>query len=552
MLKDIHLSTQSMRAMPEKYRTEGGGDQLLGPESVRIAEAYAKRWKKSDAGKTWEHYRKTGTWENSAESRCVSAARSGNADDQKAMEGRCAASCVNPESRVSPADTAGASGTEDAAERRICDCDPEHLFPVGIEYTPPARGTWTIAHTPMLVPGLHEVYICPDGCLRGVVLSAEEFRGLDRFHVIEVREPDLYNGTLETKIIDGVTSVIQQTRRESGRLPSAVMVTTSCIHDLMGLDRDLVFRELSLRFPDIDIVPGWMNCTMRMSYLHYEQVQWRQNYAALHPCKKDPKSVNIIGSSFTLDRESELVQMLENGGYTVRDLTLCRTYEDYQKMASSTLNIWNWVMGMETCRDLEERLGQPSLHMPYPWTYKEIRKQLTELSQKTGTPLPDLDDLQISSNTSLQRALEQIGDTEIQIDGVAVMLPFQLAELLLDRGFHVTKVYADAVMPEDRAAFQRIAEKYPDVIVSAMVNFRLRVRQREDEARAESDHHRILAIGQRSAYFAGTPYWVDLIQNNGWYGFTGICRLSDAMIDAYGQPKDTATQIQIKARGCQA
>ena len=132
------------------------------------------------------------------------------------------------------------------------------------------------------------------------------------------------------------------------------------------------------------------------------------------------------------------------------------------------------------------------------------------------------------------------------------MLPFQLAELLLDRGFHVTKVYADAVMPEDRAAFQRIAEKYPDVIVSAMVNFRLRVRQREDEARAESGHHRILAIGQRSAYFAGTPYWVDLIQNNGWYGFTGICRLSDAMIDAYGQPKDTATQIQIKARGCQA
>ena len=31
----------------------------------------------------------------------------------------------------------------------------------GLEYTPPARGTWTIAHTPLLVPESVEVYVCP-------------------------------------------------------------------------------------------------------------------------------------------------------------------------------------------------------------------------------------------------------------------------------------------------------------------------------------------------------------------------------------------------------
>lgn len=525
MLRDLH---DSMREAPEKYRTEGGGERLFGPESARIAEAYAERWKDSDAGRTWANYRRTGGGEKGLSASDSSCPFSG-ADEKENL-----------------------TGAADNAERRICDCDPEHLFPVGIEYTPPARGTWTIAHTPMLVPGLHEVYVCPDGCLRGVVMSAEEFRGLDRFHVIEVREPDLYNGTLETKIIDGVTSVIQQIRRESGKSPDAVMVTTSCIHDLMGLDRDMVFRELTSRFPDIDIVPGWMNCTMRMSYLHYEQVQWRQNYAALHPCDKDPKSVNIIGGSFTLDRQSELVQMLENGGYTVREITLCKTYEEYQKMASSSLNIWNWIMGMEACRDLEERLGQPSLHMPYPWNYGEIRNQLTELSRKTGAPLPDADALEKAAEERLQRLRRKLGDTEIQLDGVAVMLPFQLAELLLDHGFRVTKVYADAVMPEDMEAFKRIAAQYPDLKVSAMINFRLRMRPRDAEARAEAADQRILAIGQRCAYFTGTPYWVDMIQNNGWYGFTGISRLADAMSNAFDHPKDTATQIQIKARGCQA
>ena len=535
MLKNLH-ENKIMRQAPEHYRMEGGGEQMFSSESAQIARKYAERWKTSDAGRAWK----------SQQAACTSRLKK-----EKEETADCAAGNVGNSGNTG-AGGKSAAYLEDKAEWRISDLDPEHLFPVGIEYTPPARGTWTIAHTPMLVPGLHEVYVCPDGCLRGVVMSAEEFRGLDRFHVIEVREPDLYNGTLETKIIDGVTSVIQQIRREKGAFPSAVMVTTSCIHDLMGLDRNMVYRELSERFPSIDIVQGWMNCTMRMSTLHYEQVQWRQNYAALHPREKDPKSVNIIGSSFPLDRDSEIVQMLEKSGFTVRDLPLCRTYEEYQNMASSSLNIWNWVMGMEACRDLEERLGQKQLHMPYPWTYGEIRRQLTELHELTGAELPDFDALEQKAEEKLSQAHEVIGDTEIQLDGVAAMLPFQLAELLLRHGFHVGKIYADAVMPEDRDAFSRLAESHPDLSVSAMINFRLRTRKRDGEADAEAGGRRILAVGQRSAYFSGTSYFVDLIQNNGWYGYTGICRLADAMIDAYRKPKDAPEMIQIKARGCTA
>ncbi|MBQ1544997.1 MAG: hypothetical protein IIZ60_04465 [Clostridia bacterium] len=77
------------------------------------------------------------------------------------------------------------------AETRIADASAPGLFYHGLEYTPPARGTWTIAHTPMLVPGAHEIYVCPQSCLRGVSLSAAEFDGLDRFHMIVVKESDL-------------------------------------------------------------------------------------------------------------------------------------------------------------------------------------------------------------------------------------------------------------------------------------------------------------------------------------------------------------------------
>ena len=40
---------------------------------------------------------------------------------------------------------------------RISDADRNRLFPDGLVYSSPARGTWTIAHTSMLIPGSHHL-----------------------------------------------------------------------------------------------------------------------------------------------------------------------------------------------------------------------------------------------------------------------------------------------------------------------------------------------------------------------------------------------------------
>ena len=157
----------------------------------------------------------------------------------------------------------------DKAELRIGDIKGYGLFYAGTEYTPPARGTWTIAHTPMLVPELHEIFVCPDGCLRGVVLSALEGGFMNRFSMISVRDEDLYNGRMEELFIEGVSDIINKLNPK----PRAVMVFSSCIHDLMALDRNHIFDELQRKFPDIDILNALMNCTMRKSGLNYEEVQ---------------------------------------------------------------------------------------------------------------------------------------------------------------------------------------------------------------------------------------------------------------------------------------
>ena len=53
-------------------------------------------------------------------------------------------------------------------------------FAGGLEYSSPARGTWNIVHTGMLVPEAHEIFVCAASCLRGVVLTAAEMNAMDR------------------------------------------------------------------------------------------------------------------------------------------------------------------------------------------------------------------------------------------------------------------------------------------------------------------------------------------------------------------------------------
>ena len=55
---------------------------------------------------------------------------------------------------------------------RIADANFPAPFRSGLEYSSPARGTWNIVHTGMLIPGSHQIYVCGAGCLRGVVLTA--------------------------------------------------------------------------------------------------------------------------------------------------------------------------------------------------------------------------------------------------------------------------------------------------------------------------------------------------------------------------------------------
>ena len=61
-----------------------------------------------------------------------------------------------------------------------------------------------------------------------------------------------------------------------------------------------------------------------------------------------------------------------------------------------------------------------------------------------------------------------------------------------------------------------------------------------------------LAIGQKAAYFDGTPHFVNIIEGGGLYGFSGIAGLAKEMIRATEVKKEIEQTIRRKGLGCES
>ena len=446
----------------------------------------------------------------------------------------------------------------------------------GLEYTPPARGTWTIAHTPLLVPESVEVYVCPESCLRGVSLSAAEFGGLGtRFSLVVVEEEDWIRSRMEPLFIEGVSDLLRQRYERDGKYPPICFVFNSCMHQFMDTNMALIFRELAKRFPDVLFVEGNMNCTMRTTQTHFEAATGRALYKGLLPVgdvhRHAPASpvpaVNVIGNYFAIDASSELLELLGFAGYKVNDLPRVKTYEEYQQMADAALNLYTHPFGKAACEDLRKRLGTPFLEVPYCWDFDEIDRTERAVLEKVATAINAsgagervgltpivraglLDPYRHEAEQALAETAKALSGWNITIDAASTPRPFGLAALLESCGFSVTCVYADACGPLDEDAKSRwealASEHGHDAETLPMIDWRMRSERPEDLFEPDMQ---VLAIGQKAAYYSGTDHFVNLIYQSGLLGFRGVTKLCALMADAAEHEKDTEAVLSEKAIG---
>jgi hypothetical protein len=429
------------------------------------------------------------------------------------------------------------------AEVAVRDAGFPAPFVSGLEYNAPARGPWNIVHTGMLIPESHQVFACAQGCLRGVILTAAEMLAMDRMSWISVDKNDLFDGSLERNIVDGTAEII----RKLPKKPRALLLFISCVHLFAGCDFEVIMSELRTMFPDIDFIDCYMNPTMRKSGLTPDQLMRRQLYAPFEPCPADRNAVNIIGNDRPTDESSELVRLVRAAGRELRDITQCRTYEDYRRMAKSALEITYLPTAKASGDALENRLGRKHLYLPLSYDFDEIERNLAQLAGALGIAAPDWTEAKQDAIRSLEQAKAVIGDTPVEIDYTATPRPVGLAALLAEHGFRVTRLYADVMIEEERPAFERLRALAPDLLLTATVHAKMRFAGKGVHERGD-----VIAIGQKAAYFSGTKHFVNIVSGGGMYGFDGVLRLARHMTEAATHEQDTETVIQRKGLGCRS
>ena len=431
---------------------------------------------------------------------------------------------------------------------RIADANFPAPFRSGLEYSSPARGTWNIVHTGMLIPEAHEIFVCAAGCLRGVVLTAAEMGTIDRFSTVAVRENNLLDGDMEDLVIEGVTDIINKLPKR----PPAVLVYTSCVHHFTGVDLDMIYDVLRSRFPDIDFTDCYMNPIMRKSGLTPDQLMRSRLYMLLHEREKDPQAVAIIGNDLPTDEDSDLMKVLKGAGLKVHEITSCRTYEEYQQMAESSVYVSYNPDAAPGGDMLSERLGGTHYALKFSFDYDEIDATFAGLAEVLGTEPRSSEEiaaLRAECEKELEETKELIGDTPVSIDYTFCPRPLGLAKLLLDHGINVTRVYADGIPGGDKAAFESLQKEHPDLMIYPTVHPGMRfARSANVEEQGEG---KVLAIGQKAAAFEETDHFVNVVEGGGMIGYEAVTRTCRLMREAFLEKKEMRELVQIKGLGCE-
>lgn len=422
----------------------------------------------------------------------------------------------------------------------IVDADFKQLFPHSLEFNAPVHNNWNIVHIGMLVPESHQVYICGDNCMRGVTMTAAEMGTADRFSMVVLNEKDLLYSDLTDITLSGVTDVLNKLPKQ----PRAVLVFPVCVHHFLGSNMDYVYAKLRERFPDVDFIPCWMDPIMQKKHLFPDEKERRAIYDVLPELPIEKKSVNILGSVLRSDEKyNDIAKLTAQAGATLRELPRCQTYDDFLEMGRGELQICSHPMGFYGAKYTAKRLNRSYLEMPCSFDFEIISQLSRKLADFLQIDASVCEKWRDAAETALANMRKVIGNRPIAIDAMAVFQSLGLAKLLCEHGFNVTTVYLDGIAPVEKPAFDWLQSHRPNLKLKATSRMEMRI------GAATNPKNEVLAIGPKAAYFENTPYFVQMIDNGGFWGFNGVVGLCDEMAKAVKMPKDTKALVPLKGIG---
>ena len=391
-------------------------------------------------------------------------------------------------------------------------------------YCHPYHGGWDVARIALDIPESRILFVCPVSCARIICLNAVKYHYKDRIDVLALTEDDIVSGNYEEKTIEAACEIMDTVLPK----PKALILYVSCIDAMLGNDHSFQTDEIMARYPGLNCFVLKMCPITRFSG---DNPMVALNKDMMLPLPEQPvekeKIVAFLGSNIAYDPQCELVKLLADNGYRPLHIQESADYEDYLKIRASSLNLCLMPFASSAGRLLAQRYGTPMLPYFARYDFASIRKTLTDVCLALSIPLPDLDRMEAETRQALAYCAGQIGDTGLIIDSTATLFPDALRETLVSCGFRVTKVYADDV-----------ARQEPDTDSGSI----LRAKDRSYMAGQDA-----VGIGMVSSSFGGTRYTVDMFYDNGEWGFYGLKKLAQRILEAYRCP-ESAGRLRSRQR----
>lgn len=391
----------------------------------------------------------------------------------------------------------------------------KHLIyssPATLSFNSPGAQGFGVKKAGLAIPGSVMLLVAPGCCGRNTMMAHEPGGYDERFFFLLQDDTDIVTGRHLNKIPKAVKEIVDELETK----PTAVMICITCVDALLGTDMERVCRKAA-DYAGVPVLPCYMYALTREGRVPPMTAVRKTVYALLEKRERKADAVNLLGEFAPFADDSELYEILKKAGITsIREISRCRDFAEYQKMAEANFNI---VLNSE-CRlaaeDLKKRLGIPSLEMTRVYQIDKIKKQYELFGAALG--------IKIDDSRYYEDAMQAVRDFSEKYPRTAFAVgewlnadPFELSLALLRYGHHVTEIYG-TVTNVNFVYIRKIAQLSPNTRIltnlsPTMLNYNC--------AEEKAD----ITIGKDAAYYQPDALHVEWNEQNKPFGYAGLKNL---------------------------
>lgn len=377
------------------------------------------------------------------------------------------------------------------------------------------------AHTVMHIPSSHTLYIGPQSCERRHDIHARQYGDRNTCSFLFITQADVVSGSYEDLIVEAISNLRELLEPQ----PHIFFLAVFCIDDFLGTDDEALICRLSSAYPDCQFAMEHIDPVSLNERMSMGTKLFRTQYSFIKPVAPEDhdRGVNLLGVFVPFHPDCELLSLLDEwDAHPLRAITFAKTYDDYEDMGKSCLNMVFRTMNTSAADVMQERLGIPWLLCTPSYSARAVAACYNQIARALGKPERDFSDDIQSCEEDARQTVALLAGIPIALDCEFTLMVFAAAKALIEYGFNVRWIFrSNHQFPLDGEAEAWITQNRPDITVTRTAS--------HEHYLDTVGSQNMLALGVDAARIMKAAHWVDIWHDEGYFGFHGIHRLFAAM-----------------------